>query len=237
MYQGRYKSILCQEDNYLLELVRYIHLNPLRANIVKDMKGLKEYKWSGHSVIMGQNSLEWQSTGDVLEYFGKMKSDAVRKYEEFVAEAKGMAKREDLTGGGLIRSAGGWKEVLSLRQSKEKWMADERILGDGDFVSTVLKQADDHMSRKEKLKKEGWDIGRLVSEVCDLLSVDKKEIKRESRRSKLSQARGLIAYWGNKELGISGAELAKYFEITRSSISSAINRGRKIACENEYRIF
>jgi REP element-mobilizing transposase RayT len=237
LYQGRYKSILCQEDNYLLELVRYIHLNPLRGKIVDDMKVLSDYKWSGHAVIMGNNKAEWQSTGEILEYFGKKKSDAIRKYEEFVAEAKGMTKREDLTGGGLIRSAGGWKEVLSLRQSKEKWLADERILGDGDFVSSALRQADEHMVSKEKLKKEGWDIEKLVKKVCGLLNVDEKEIKRESRRSKLSQARGLIAYWGSKELGISGVELAKYFGITRSSISSAINRGRRIVNENEYRIF
>lgn len=210
--------------------------NILRAKIVKDMVGLSRYKWSGHSVIMGQNKAEWQSAGEILEYFGKKKLDAVRKYEEFVAEAMGMPKREDLTGGGLIRSAGGWKEVLNLRRSKEKWLADERILGDEDFVSATLKQSDEEMVRKERLKKEGWEINRLVKTVCELLGVDEKDIKRESRRSKLSQARSLIAYWGNKELGIPGVELAKYFRITESSISEAIVRGRNIANENEYRI-
>ncbi|MCB4791588.1 MAG: transposase [Elusimicrobia bacterium] len=236
LYQGRYKSILCQEDSYLLELVRYVHLNALRARLVRDMSGLGDYKWSGHSVLMNKNKAEWQSRDEILEYFGKNKLDAMRRYEEFVAEAKGNSKREDLTGGGLIRSAGGWKEVLNLRRSKEKWIADERILGDGEFVSTTLKQADEEMERKERLKKEGWEINRLVKTVCKLLGIDEKDIKRESRRSKLSQARSLIAYWGNKELGISGVELAGYFGITKSSISEAIVRGRKIAHENEYRI-
>lgn len=69
-----------------------------------------------------------------------------------------------------------------------------------------------------------------------MIGVDEKDIQRESRRSKLSQARSLIAYWGNKELGISGVELARYFGITQSSISEAITRGRNIANENEYRI-
>ena len=67
LYQGRYKSILCQEDNYLLELVRYIHLNPLRGKIVQDMEGLRMYKWSGHSVIMGKIKADWQSVGEILE--------------------------------------------------------------------------------------------------------------------------------------------------------------------------
>jgi REP element-mobilizing transposase RayT len=54
LFQNRYKSIICEEDAYLMELVRYIHLNPLRAGIVKDMKGLKKYPYSGHAVLMGR---------------------------------------------------------------------------------------------------------------------------------------------------------------------------------------
>ena len=53
LFQNRYKSILCQEDTYLLELVRHIHLNPLRARLVDDIKGLNKYPYAGHSVIMG----------------------------------------------------------------------------------------------------------------------------------------------------------------------------------------
>ena len=70
LYQGRYKSILCQEDSYLLELLRYIHLNPLRAGIVKDIRSLDNYKWSGHGVIIGKNKAQWQTTGEMLELFG-----------------------------------------------------------------------------------------------------------------------------------------------------------------------
>ena len=61
LFQNRYKSILCQEDPYLKELVRYIHLNPLRADLVTDMTVLNTYPWSGHSVIMGKTRREWQN--------------------------------------------------------------------------------------------------------------------------------------------------------------------------------
>ncbi len=61
LYQGRYKSILCQEEAYLLELVRYIHLNPLRSGLVEDLNRLNNYPWSGHSVIMGKHKLLWPS--------------------------------------------------------------------------------------------------------------------------------------------------------------------------------
>ena len=63
LFQNRYKSFVCEEDPYLLELVRYIHLNPLRAGIVKDLTELGRYPWSGHSAIMGLNKNEWQKVG------------------------------------------------------------------------------------------------------------------------------------------------------------------------------
>ena len=66
LFQNRYKSILCEDDPYLLELTRYIHLNPLRAGMVGDLEGLKNYPWAGHSVIMGRVERKWQ---DILYCF------------------------------------------------------------------------------------------------------------------------------------------------------------------------
>ena len=54
LFQNRYKSIICEEDLYLLELIRYIHLNPLRAKLVQDLKELDKYPWTGHSAILGR---------------------------------------------------------------------------------------------------------------------------------------------------------------------------------------
>ena len=71
LLQNRYKSILCQEDVYLMELVRYIHLNPLRAQVVNDLKSLSQYEWCGHSALMGQIQYEWQDTDYVLRLFGE----------------------------------------------------------------------------------------------------------------------------------------------------------------------
>jgi putative transposase len=82
-----------------------------------------------------------------------------------VVDGQSMGRREDLSAGGLVRSAGGWKEVQSLRKSKERWLADERILGDGDFVSQALKHAEEQINKQEKLKKEGWDIDKVAQKV------------------------------------------------------------------------
>ncbi|MBU2498278.1 MAG: hypothetical protein KKE57_05210 [Proteobacteria bacterium] len=60
LFQNRYKSIVCQEDTYLRELVRYIHLNPVRAGIVSDIGELNRYPYSGHSALMGRYKRRWQ---------------------------------------------------------------------------------------------------------------------------------------------------------------------------------
>ena len=54
LFQNRYKSVVCEEDPYLLELIRYIHLNPLRAGLVEDLNALDKYPWTGHSTILGR---------------------------------------------------------------------------------------------------------------------------------------------------------------------------------------
>uniref|UniRef100_C6E4I3 Transposase IS200-like domain-containing protein n=1 Tax=Geobacter sp. (strain M21) TaxID=443144 RepID=C6E4I3_GEOSM len=72
LFQNRYKSILCQEETYLLELVRYIHLNPLRAGLVPSYEMLSEFRYCGHGCMLGNNrDLEsWMPLGEVLERFG-----------------------------------------------------------------------------------------------------------------------------------------------------------------------
>lgn len=84
LFQNRFKSILCQEDAYLLELVRYIHLNPVRSGIFQDLDGLDRYPYSGHSVLMSKKKLEWQDTRWVLGLFGKGLTAARVAYRSFV---------------------------------------------------------------------------------------------------------------------------------------------------------
>ena len=111
LFQNRYKSILCQEDAYLLELVRYIHLNPLRAGLVDTLNQLDRYKYCGHSFLMGKKGREWQDTQYVLKLFDNRASRARKRYREFVEKGVSVGRREDLIGGGLIRSAGGWSAL------------------------------------------------------------------------------------------------------------------------------
>jgi len=111
LFQNRYKSIICQEETYLRELVRYIHLNPVRTGVVQSVDELKRYKYGGHSSLMGKAKREWQDTDYVLGYFGKSKAEARKKYESLVKAGGTQGRRNELTGGGLIRSLGGWTEA------------------------------------------------------------------------------------------------------------------------------
>ena len=172
LFQNRYKSILCQEDSYLLELVRYIHLNPLRAKLVADMKRLDRYAYSGHSVLMGKVKAQWQNTVYVTGLFDKQLSTARRRYRAFVKKGIADGKRDDLVGGGLIRSAGGWAAVKALRKAKAAQKGDERILGDGDFVQNVLAQAKEVFERKYRLKTRAIDLDDIAGKAAKITGID-----------------------------------------------------------------
>ncbi len=140
LFQNRYKSILCEEDPYLLELTRYIHLNPLRAGVVSNLEELNRYTWTGHSGILGIVKRDWQDANTVLNYFGERKKQARRLYQGFVAGGISQGRKPELVGGGLIRSLGGWSQVLSLKRKGTKIASDERILGSGEFVEGLLSE-------------------------------------------------------------------------------------------------
>jgi putative transposase len=71
LFHNRYKSIVCEEDAYFQELVRYIHLNPLRAQMVANLRGLDRYPWCGHATVVGRIPRPWQDRRTVLGWFGR----------------------------------------------------------------------------------------------------------------------------------------------------------------------
>jgi REP element-mobilizing transposase RayT len=133
LFENRFKSILCDEDQYLLALVRYIHLNPVRAGIVTQPKDLEIYGWCGHHAILGkEHCYPWMDTNYVLLQFAATEKRARGAYKRFIEDGFFMGSNPRLTGGGLIRSLGGWSEVVAARGRETK--TDQRILGTGDFA-------------------------------------------------------------------------------------------------------
>ena len=236
LFQNRYKSILCQEDTYLLELVRYIHLNPIRAGIVKDVKALDKYPFAGHSVIMGKVNNDWQDIEWVLRLFDNRLWVARRKYRAFVEKGISDGRRSDLTGGGLIRSGGGWAAVKAKRRARIFEKSDERILGDGDFVEEVLSAAQEHMEKRYRLAAEGYDLNKIVSKVCEVMRLEPFNIWAPGKERIRVEARSLLCYWAVRDLGINMAELSRRLKLSLSGVSLSVKRGERIVQEKGYKL-
>lgn len=112
LFQGRYKALLVDADRYLLELVRYIHLNPVRAKLVEKAA---DYPWSGHRAFCGVEETPWLTTDWVLGHFAESEGLARQRYAAFVADAQGEGYRAEFHQGGN----------------------DARMLGDDRFVEAL----------------------------------------------------------------------------------------------------
>ena len=138
---------------------------------------------------------------------------------EFVKKGIDSGIRQDLTGGGLVRSVGGWSELKSLRKSGTFQKGDERILGDGEFVEKVLSQAEEAFGRKYRLKAKGIDIERIAARVADIMGVAPKTVWASGKQPKIVHARSLLCYWATSELGISQAWLSKKLGLSQAAVS------------------
>ena len=223
LFQNRYKSIICEEDPYLLELTRYIHLNPLRAGVVKGMGELKRYEWTGHAALMGRVERRWQDVETVLAYFGRGKKRAVMRYEDFVREGIKYGKRSELVGGGLLQSMGGWSQVISLRRKGMQSAYDDRILGSSDFVSELLREAEAKEKETLRLAGEVTDLDSLAKEIVKREGVEETALRSGSRRVEAVRARKLFCQLAVKKLRYYGAEVARYLGMTTSAVNRSAN--------------
>jgi putative transposase len=226
LFQNRYKSFLCEEDPYLLELVRYIHLNPIRAGMVKGMDELREFPWSGHAVIMGRIRREWQDAAYVLGLFTRSTAPARLAYRGFVSKGIALGRRPDLVGGGLIRSIGGWSALRGLRQAGLRLTSDERILGSSDFVDSVLKQANEAYERRTLAAVRGMDLDWLVGFVAEYFNLERALIRSSIKQKVASRARGIVCHLAIDRFGMRGAEIARNLSLTPSGVCKLATRGR-----------
>jgi len=218
LFQNRYKSIICEDDPYLLELTRYIHLNPLRAGMVDNLDGLKNYRWCGHSAITGRIERRWQDINSILGYFGKGRR-AVQRYEEFVRVGISKGKRPELVGGGLIRSLGGWSQVLSLRRKGMKVASDERILGTGEFIERLLSEAEDREKETLRLSRKVPKLTALLGRIVKEEDIDESELRSGLRKKRVVRARKIFCQLAVGKLGYPGTEVARFLGVTTSSVN------------------
>jgi len=222
LFQNRYKSILCEDDPYLLELTRYIHLNPVRGRVVRGLTALKTYPWAGHSAIMGAVPRAWQDTGTILAYFGKTRRGAARRYAEFVREGVAQGRRPDLVGGGLIRSLGGWSQVLSLRRRGVKVASDERILGSGAFIEQLQAEAAHEERERLRLTRTVVPLATLERTLCADERVAAADLHAGLRSRRVVYVRRLFCQVAVRGMGYSGAAVARFLGITTSAVNRLV---------------
>jgi REP element-mobilizing transposase RayT len=219
LFQNRYKSIVCEEEPYLLELTRYIHLNPLRSGIVRTIKELEEYPWSGHSAIVGKVRREWQDTREILRYFGRRREVAVKRYVVFIDAGTSLGTRPELVGGGSLRSVGGWSEVVSMRRRGTGMASDERILGSGGFVGRVISEAAVKERETLRLRQKIPEIGELLRKVAEGEGVREDELTAARRTRKAARVIKLFCQLTVRKYGHTGASVARFLGVTTSLVN------------------
>jgi putative transposase len=194
LFQGRYRAILCDRDNYLLELVRYLHLNPVRAGLADDAT---QYPWSSHAVFLKGRDERGVAVEEVLSYLSKRRGDAVRKYTEFVSEGAGQGHRDD------------FYEVK-----------EQRYLGDDEFIDQVEKERE----KVEDTSNVKLTIDEAVEETLRHFGAIIKETLDKERGHEASRLRAIAAYVGRDVGGIKLSDMAGYFKRDSSTLSFRIKK-------------
>ena len=186
--------------------------------------------------MLGKVKRDWQQVDYVLSLFDQRRSEARKAYRQFVEKGigHGHGRRPGLTGGGLVRSMGGWAALRTLRNEPVRVKGDKRILGDSDFVEAVLKEADEQLERRYRLEAEGFDLDQVNRRVAKVMNIEPDLIWEKSRRPQVVAARDLLCFWASTELGMSATDLAKRLNLTQPAVSIGVRRGEKIAIENKY---
>ena len=190
-------------------------------------KGKKQQRNPENPVnpVKKEKLLAEKTIEDVFLYFGKTKRAAIKGYREFVEKGIKQGTREDLQGGGLVRSVGGETAGLLGRKAEEREKGDARILGSGDFVMQALDRANEVF---EKGFKARISLDELAKRVTKDKGVDSKELISSKRTEKISNTRAIISYLAGMELNNSGKDIAKYLHLSEKSVSRCIERGKKI---------
>jgi hypothetical protein len=160
----------------------------------------------------------------VLKWYGEKEKAARQSYRRYVEEGFPQGQRPDLVGGGLIRSQGGWANVISMRRQEDREMSDERILGSGHFVEQMLAEADTKTKAQFPAKERIKMVRELITRLCSEERINLEELRSGSRRPLVSALRSTAAKQLVELYGVPLAEAARFFGVTTSAISKSLQK-------------
>jgi len=209
LFQGRYRSVLVAEESYLLTLVRYVHLNPLRSGLVRSLSALGRHRWTGHATLMGRSDTCFQDTQAVLERFGGPTAEGRRRLLEWMRP-----------------------ELASERDAGEAAShAANRVLGKEG--AQVEDRPDEDLPRARSMSQAEPEpepcLPALIERVCAERDVSVNEVLTASVRSRsVADARAEIAHRACIELGLPGSAVARGLGLSKGAVSQARVRGRAL---------
>ncbi len=214
LFQNRYKSLVCEEQDYLLESVRYIHLNPLRVGLAPTLDDLDRYQWCGHAALMGKGRMHAQAVDEVLGLFGTHASSARKNYREFVAEGIPLGRRPYLVGGPLTPGQG----------VEAPLPPGLKVLGSEEFLKRLMDNP-----RQPEFLPRSVPLEIIHHRVAKGFTLDPREIQVRGRKNRVSEARAVFCFMAVKRLGYSAEEVGRYLGIGGTGVSKAVRRGAALA--------
>lgn len=193
LFQGRYKAILCDRDNYLMALLKYIHHNPIRAEIVER---LDAYPWSSHDAYTGKNNLlDLADTDQVLMMFSESKGRARKRYQAFMDDGEIMEK----------------DEVYAT--------IDQRLQGDEVFIDRVIEKYDGEVKRERKQKE--YTLPQIAMAVETHYGLTLRDLRSAAKQQHIMQGRRAFSLMA-REYGYKGKEIAEYLSKEPSSVTKYV---------------
>jgi REP element-mobilizing transposase RayT len=221
LFMDRFKSIATQNQHYVQELVRYVHLNPVRAGICKSIDDLNVYPWSGHAALAGAGckNRSFQETNSVLKRFGTTIQDSRTNYLKFMAE-------------GLNCSNDGDHLVCLVRKSNEGIQSGRTatcwVIGDREFVMNALESAQAGRLRVSRFEREGGSIEFIAAKICEQFNVSADELKKRHRGSTTADARKVLACIADREYRAPHRIIAGYLGVGTTAVSEMSRQGKVI---------
>jgi REP element-mobilizing transposase RayT len=212
LFQSRYRSLLVERETYLLELVRYVHLNPLRAGLVESLSALERYPWTGHATLLGFDAAPFQDTQTVLGEFGGDPREARRRLLAWMHA--GIEARP---------------EAAERRLAPDEEWRVAPIPRDAESPHRSARPAPHARAKASAPVGPGADLASLIATVCAKRGVALNELLTNTKRWAVRDARAEIAYRACSELAVSVAEVARALRISKGAASKARTRGHDCA--------
>ena len=217
LFQDRYKSLATRDFSYFRELVRYVHLNPLRSGLVKNLDALARYQWTGHGAVMGGTDRPWQSVGDLLVRFGRTVPQARAVYQRFLE--KGVSAE---SGKGPLAAAG---FVSGSTTGKDEWI-DDRVIGEAGRVRESINRVErEQTARKQRMRKR-HSLDVIAGKTAAVYGIDVTGLQCRGRRNQSSMARSAFCHEARMVHGYMLYEIGAYLGISATAVASATRRFR-----------